>query len=70
VQGALCSGIRLNLTVRKGPTVDSKLKDEAHKVLTIVSHAHNVFGGDVAPVTPPAFTGDRTLEDNLGLGHF
>jgi hypothetical protein len=50
--------------------VDSKLKDEAHKVLTIVSYAHNVFGGDVALVTPPAFTGDRTLEDDLGLGHF
>jgi hypothetical protein len=50
--------------------VDSKLTDEAHKVLTIVSHAHKVFGGDVAPVTPPAFAGDATLEDNLGLGHF
>ena len=70
VQGPLRSGIRLNLTVRKGPTVDPKLKDEARKVLTVVSHAHNVFGGDVAPVKPPAFTGDRNLEDNLGLGHF
>jgi hypothetical protein len=70
VQGPLCSGIRLNLTVRKGPTVDSKLNDEAHMVLTIVSHAHTVFGGDVAPITPPAFAGDRGLEDNLGLGHF
>jgi hypothetical protein len=70
VQGLQCSGIRLNLTVRKGPTVDSKLTEEARKVLTVVSHAHDVFGGDVAPVEPPAFTGDRTLEDNLGLGHF
>ena len=50
--------------------MDSKLEDEAHKVLTIVSHVHTVFGGDVAPVTPPAFTGDGTLEDNLGLGNF
>ena len=66
----MCSGIRLNLTVRKGPPVDSKLNDETRKVLTIVSHARSVFGGDVAPITPPAFTGDRTLEDNLGLGHF
>jgi hypothetical protein len=51
-------------------TVDSKLKDEARKVLAVVSHAHNVFGGDVEPVAPPEFVGDRTLEDNLGLGHF
>jgi hypothetical protein len=50
--------------------VDSKLTEEARKVLTVVSHAQNVFGGDVAPVEPPAFRGDRTLEDNLGLGHF
>jgi hypothetical protein len=50
--------------------VDSKLEDEARKVLTVVSHAHNVFGGDVAPVKPPVFTGDRALEDNLGLGYF
>ena len=50
--------------------MDPKLENEARKVLTVVSHAHNVFGGDVAPVTPPAFTGDRSLEDNLGLGYF
>lgn len=50
--------------------MNSKLEDEAHKVLAMVSHAHNVFGGDLAPVAPPAFTGDRTLEDDLGRGHF
>ena len=50
--------------------MESKLKDEAHRVLTAVTHAHNVFGGDVEPVKPPDFVGDRTLEDNLGLGHF
>jgi hypothetical protein len=50
--------------------VDPKLKDEARNVLTVVSHAHNVFGGDIVPATPPAFTGDRDLEDNLGRGYF
>ena len=43
---------------------------EAAKVLGVVSRALNVFGAATPPVVPPSFAADRSLEDDLGRGHF
>lgn len=49
---------------------NSGIETETDKVLGVVSHALNVFGGDTAPVQPPPFAAPRDIEDDLGRGHF
>lgn len=44
-------------------------EEAAHKLLTAVSHALNLFGGDVEPTPPTPVGADRALEDHLGLGY-
>ena len=46
------------------------IEREVDRVLNVVAHAQNVFGGDVAPASPPVFAPRRDLEDDLGRGPF
>lgn len=43
---------------------------EAQKVLSIVSRAQDVFGGQSESAAPPRFAADRDIEDDLGRGHY
>jgi hypothetical protein len=54
----------------KGPIVNVVNSQIASEVLRALSRAQRLFGGDTAPVDPPAFPAPRDLEDRLGHGTF
>ncbi len=50
--------------------MNTRIEREVARVLDVVTHARNVFGGDAAPAKLPVFAARRDLEDDLGRGHF
>ena len=48
----------------------ASLQLEAAKVLSLLSRAQVVYGGDQEPAAPPEVKAGRHLEDNLGRGWF
>lgn len=46
------------------------IETETNRVLSVVSRAVHVFGGDTEQVEPPRFAAARDIEDNLGRGQF
>jgi hypothetical protein len=48
----------------------ASLQLEAAKVLSLLSRAQAVFGGDREPAAPPEVKAGRHLEDSLGRGWF
>jgi hypothetical protein len=48
----------------------ASLQLAAVKVLSLLSRAQTVFGGDQEPAAPPEVKADRHLEDSLGRGWF
>jgi hypothetical protein len=48
----------------------ASLQLEAAEVLSLLSRAQTVFGGDREPTDPPEVKAGRHLEDSLGRGWF
>lgn len=50
--------------------MNPRLEQEVMAVLRVITHAQNVFAGDITPAPPPAFAASPDIEDNLGRGYF
>ena len=50
--------------------MESGLQIQASEVLSLLTRARKVFGGDSTPAAPPTFAAPRDLEDGISREHF